>query len=547
VTLRLAALAAALVLGPAATAHGQSTTQTAPVDANKPVGVTDLGAAQPGYRLKGRQVEAIAARVSKVRAERKKFKDSYSGVYTKGPGRWQVSYFSRDKPPKEIAQVYIADADGRVTEAWTDYQVPWTMARGYAGAFGRKVNSPVVWIGLTVVFLLAFFDPRRPLRILHLDLLVLAAFGISVAYFNDANVDTSVPLLYPLLAYVLARGLWIGLRTRPESDPAARGERLHMILPVSWMTIALIFLVGFRIGLNVTDSNVIDVGYAGVIGADRITHGEQIYGEFPKDNEHGDTYGPVNYLTYVPFVKLLGWSGRWDDLPAAHGAAIAFDLMCLLLCFLLGRRVRGPGMGVALAFAWAAYPFTLYTLACNANDALVAVFVLAALLAAASAPWRGVLTALGGLTKFATLGLAPLFATHGFERSRVRGVVAFGGAFLAAAALVLLPVVINGDSLSTMYDRSITYQAERNAPFSIWGLYDLDSLQHIWQALAVILAVGVAVIRRRPDVIGLAALAAAVLVALQLGVTYWFYLYIVWFFPLLMLAVLGRYAEPDPA
>ncbi len=536
----IAALVAALLLLPAV-AHAQSTTAT---DPNKPVGVSDLDATQAGYRLKGRDVRAIADRVAKVRAERRKYKGSYSGVYTKGPGRWQVSYFTRDKPPKEIGQVYVADATGRVTEAWTDYQVPWTMARGYAGAFGRKVNDPAVWIGLTVVFLLAFFDPRRPFRILHLDLLVLAGFGVSVAYFNDANIDTSVPLLYPLLAYVLARMLWIGLRTRPEGDSR---EPLRMILPATWMAVALIFLVGFRVGLNVTDSNVIDVGYAGVIGADKIVHGEPIYGNFPKDNEHGDTYGPVNYLTYVPFTQLLGWGGSWDDLPAAHAAAIVFDLLCILLCFLLGRRVRGPNLGIALAFAWAAFPFTLYSLACNANDALVAVFLLGALLAAASAPWRGVFTALGGLTKFATLGVGPLFATHGFERSRLRGLVAFSGAFAATAAIVLLPVVINGDSLSTMYDRTIAYQAERNAPFSIWGLYELDTLQYLWQGLAVLLAVGVALVRRRPDVIGLAALAAAVLIALQLGVTYWFYLYIVWFFPLVMLALLGRYAEPDPA
>ncbi len=544
---RIAALAAALVLVPAAAAHAQSTTQTKAADPNKPVGVSDLDAKQPGYRLTGKQVQAIADKVGKIRAERKKFKNSYPGVYTKGPGRWQVSYFSRDKPPKEIGQAYVDDASGRVTEAWTDYQVPWTMARGYPGAFGRKVNSPWVWISLTIVFLLGFFDPRRPLRIVHLDLLVLAAFGVSVAFFNDAKIDTSVPLLYPLLAYVLARALWIGLRTRPQTDPAERGEKLHMLLPASWMAVVVIFLVGFRVGLNVTETNVIDVGYAGVIGADRMTHGEKIYDAFPKDNEHGDTYGPVNYIAYVPFVKIFGWSGSWDELPAAHAAAIAFDILCLLLCFLLGRRVRGPALGIALAFAWAAFPFTLYTLACNANDALVTVFVLATLYFAASPRLRGVFAALGGLTKFATLGLAPLFATHDLERGRVRNLVMFSVAFAATAALALAPVIANGDSLSTMYDRSIAYQAERNAPFSIWGLYDLDTLQHVWQALAVVLAVGVALIPRRRDIIGLAALAAAVIVALQLGVTYWFYLYIVWFFPLVMLAVLGRYAEPDPA
>jgi hypothetical protein len=31
-----------------------------------------------------------------------------------------------------------------------------------------------------------------------------------------------------------------------------------------------------------------------------------------------------------------------------------------------------------------------------------------------------------------------------------------------------------------------------------------------------------------------------VLIALQLGVTHWFYLYLVWFFPLVMLALLAE-------
>jgi NADH:ubiquinone oxidoreductase subunit 5 (subunit L)/multisubunit Na+/H+ antiporter MnhA subunit len=44
--------------------------------------------------------------------------------------------------------------------------------------------------------------------------------------------------------------------------------------------------------------------------------------------------------------------------------------------------------------------------------------------------------------------------------------------------------------------------------------------------------------------VGLAALAAAVVIALQLGVTHWFYLYIVWFLPLVLVALLGRYREP---
>ncbi len=99
------------------------------------------------------------------------------------------------------------------------------------------------------------------------------------------------------------------------------------MVPAGWLVLALVVLVGFRVGLNVVDSNVIDVGYAGVIGADRIADGDPLYGDgFSERVRHGDTYGPLSYLTYVPFEQALPWGGKWDDLPAAHGAAILFDL-----------------------------------------------------------------------------------------------------------------------------------------------------------------------------------------------------------------------------
>ena len=84
----------------------------------------------------------------------------------------------------------------------------------------------------------------------------------------------------------------------------------------------------------------------------------------------------------MPFEQIFGWSGTWDDLPAAHAAAIFFDLLAVGLLFLLGRRMRGPTLGVALAYAWVAYPFTLFALESNSNDTLVAALVLGALLAA---------------------------------------------------------------------------------------------------------------------------------------------------------------------
>ena len=61
-----------------------------------------------------------------------------------------------------------------------------------------------------------FVDPRRPFRLLHLDLLVLLGFGVSEYFFNKGNVDVSVPLVYPLLVY-----LWSGWRWRDSGRARA--------------------------------------------------------------------------------------------------------------------------------------------------------------------------------------------------------------------------------------------------------------------------------------------------------------------------------------
>jgi hypothetical protein len=517
----------------------------APTDANAIARPERLDARPPDHRLTGLQVQAIAGRNAKVREALRKHPTARPEVFLKGPARWQVSWFTpgTGTARKEIAQVYIDDATGAITEAWTGPQVAWTMARGYPGAFGRKVNSPWVWIPLTLLFLAPFLRP--PLRMLHLDLVVLAAFGLSVAFFNDANLDVSVPLVAPLLLYLLLRMLWIGLRRGREDEPR---PTLPLLIPTTWLAIAVVFLVGFRIGLNVTSSNVIDVGYSGVIGADRLVDGKPLYGAFPSDDEHGDTYGPFAYEAYVPFEQALPWSGRWDDLPAAHAAAIVFDLLTLLFLFLTGRRIRGPGLGVVLAYAWATWPFSLYALNCNTNDGLVAALAAITLFVAARPAARGAVAAASGLAKLGSLGLVPLLATHGAPRGRwLATVVRFTLAFVLVAAVVSLPILLRGESLRTVYDQTIGFQAARGAPFSVWGLYDLTGPQHVWQAAAALFALAAALIPRRRDVVGLAAMAAAIVIALQLGVTYWFYLYLVWFFPFLAVAVFARFRILDPA
>jgi hypothetical protein len=498
------------------------------------------------FNRSAREVIRIASRARKVHQE-----TSDRGhrirptAYTKGIGLWQVSYFDHGD---EVVQVKVDDRSGAILEQWRGPQVAWTMARGYPGAFGRKLNSPLVWIPLCVLFLAPFVDPRRPFRLLHLDLLVLLSFGVSHVFFNKGEIGISAPLVYPVLIYLLLRTLAAGFMPRRRAGP------LVPFFPVWLLAAGVLFLSVFRVGLNVTDSNVIDVGYAGVIGADRIVDGDNLYGKgFSTDVEHGDTYGPVNYLLYVPFEQALPWSGSWDDLPAAHGAAIAFDLLTMGGLALLGIRLRpgqdGKLLGTALAYAWAAYPYTAFTLETNSNDSIVALFCVAALLGLTLSPARRRLSALargaalglGAAAKFVPLALAPLFA------GRRRGeLLLFTLALAAAVAVTVLPFLPDG-GLREIYDRTVGYQAGRPSPFSVWGQEpSLEWLQTTVKVATGALALLVAFVPRAREPRQVAALGAAVVIAVELAMTHWFYLYVVWFVPFVLIALMAGDRRPEP-
>ena len=519
---------------PAARAPSSTSTTTTPA------------AGEPTTNLSQARAIRVARLDPKVAEQRRRY-GPLSPTAQPKPGTWQVDFYADGT---DRVQVIVDDASGTVRESWTGYQIAWQMARGYPNQFGHKLNAPYVWLPLAAIFLLGLFDFRRWRRIVHLDLLVLLSFWISEIFFNAANIGVSVPLAYPPLVYLLARMIWVGFR--------GAGAGLRPSAPTAWLAIGGAFLLGFRIALNIADSGVIDVGYAGVIGADHITHGQTVWGlhAFPSDNPFGDTYGPFNYYAYIPFELVLPWHGTWDNLPAAHAAAIFFDLATVAGLFMLGRQLAGNRLGVILGFAWAAYPFTDYALQSNSNDTLIAALLVWALVVFSSPVKRGALLALATLTKFAPLALAPLFAAGrcgllarpdpgSIPRRRLRALAFFSIAFIGGVALMLtLPAIDPG--LASFYDRTVKSQVNRTSPFSVWGQdHSLEWLQTVVKAFAVGLALLVAFLPRRRTVPQIAALAAAVLIAVQLTAEHWFYLYIPWFFGLAITGLVGQRCRPN--
>jgi hypothetical protein len=414
------------------------------------------------------------------------------------------------------------------------------------------------WVLLGILFVIPFVDLRRPLRLLHLDLLVLLLLGVGpmLPYALEEELPGSIVMIVGGLAYLAVRLLYAGFR------PSERRELLTPLLPTAWLGVALVVVLGLRIGYLLDDRQIaFDVGVASVAGADRITDGRELYGELfetgPYSDEgqfsHFDTYGPSIYLLYVPFELALPWTWGggligepgYDDPDAAHVAAITFDLLVMLVLFLLGRSVRaGPDgrlLGLALVYAWATYPYTLFVLRYSFNDTLVALLVLGAFLAIAHPAGRGLLAALAAASKFAPGVLAPMLATGTGER-RLRSWLIFGGVFAAVLVAVLLPLLPPG-GLSEFWDRTLGYQQNRDREGSIfentiWLQFpNLDWLQRLTQLGIVGLALAFAVVPRRRSVVQLAALGAGLMAAAQLAVTYWVPAYLIWFAPLAFLAL----------
>jgi hypothetical protein len=537
----VAALALALLTALPCAAHAQGDSlvpeSVAPPSQTEP---------PPGFGISARQARAIAARDPAVQRARAQHPDLAvtASIPTVGgdPSTFEVLFYTPGKQSQYGSdirvEVVVSGLTGDVVAVWTGPQAATPLARGEDPSVGRSLNAPYVWLPLAAIFLAAFFDPRRPLRLLHLDLAVLLAFGLSQLYFNQGRLDVSMPIVYPLLGYLAVRMLLAGFRPRERSEP------LVPRLPVRWMAVGLVLLVAFRVGLNLADSNVIDVGYASVVGADRIAHGEELY---VANDVHGDTYGPVNYLAYVPFELLFPWSGEWDSVPAAHAAAISFDLLTIVGLMLLGTTLRpgrgGRQLGLALAFAWAAYPFSLLALQENTNDLMVAAFLVLALAALRSPPGRGVLLALAAAAKFAPLALAPLLA-RGTGEPRARSALAFGLACTLVCVAVTVPYIPDG-GLRELYDTTIGFQLGRVSPFSLWALHpSLGWLQTALKLGTVALAVAVAFVPRKRDARQVVALAAAVLIAVQLPAAHWFYFYLAWTAPLVLATIMSGYRDP---
>jgi hypothetical protein len=87
---------------------------------------------------------------------------------------------------------------------------------------------------------------------------------------------------------------------------------------------------------------------------------------------------------------------------------------------------------------------------------------------------------------------------------------------------------------------------DRDSPFSIWGQF--PGLRPVQLVLMAVVLIGALVVLRWPrrlDLVQMSALSAALLIGFEMTLTHWFYLYIPWFLPLVLLAVVPEWPDPE--
>jgi hypothetical protein len=485
----------------------------------------------------------LALASPEVREELSKHGPYSTDAHYNSSGKWTVHFYVWEggsiggKPAsdgrKEVARVGIDDESWQLEYVWTGDQIIWQQARGEPGAYGKHANYWYVWLPLALLFALAFVRTDRLFSLRNLDVLALLGFLLSHHFFREGIVYEAVLLWYPPLIYLFVRTLLMGFGLKERVETTSN-------LP-TWVLLGLAGLAsGIVIALNL-DARVIDVGYAGVAGAELILEGTSPYNNMPQEVATGDTYGPLNYLLYVPFVLMFGFSGEWDFLPAAHALTIFSFVVGALALLYCGWKLSGPKGGAALLFAWALFPYTLYSTNNNTNDIVVAALSAVGLALASSAVARGASVAAGFATKLYPLILAPLWMMHdGPKRRSLAGFILGGvGVILLSFWVLLLDGQPVEEGIRVFHERTLGLQTNRVTPWTIFTQVPaLGFLQQPLLAGLIVVAFVVAVWPRRRTMRRLAAFSGALVIGLQLVVDYWFYPYITWFEPFVFLSLL---------
>jgi hypothetical protein len=410
----------------------------------------------------------------------------------------------------------------------------WFIPAVVGGAF--TLHPLLIAVPWAAVFVLGLLDWRRPWRAEHLDLLALAGFFPVAMLLSDDASQAGLWLAAACLGWLFARllGAAFGAWRMPELRPSIGSRRLGL-------AIAMLLLVR---AASLAWGNISDVGQASSLGAWRLLHGLHLYGAVSWQGPGGlsvyrpDSYGPFAYYAYLPFVAVFRPA---PALIATLLPALCFDALTIAGLHRLGRQLGGRPLARAFVFGYLLCPFPDLSLSAETNDALIAALCVWAIVAAGRPVVRGLLVAAAALTKFLPVLLALQFL--GVRQGRSRYVVTL---VAALAGMLAWPLISSG--VAQFLDSTLGYQLIQRGggiQFSIWTYMPQVAIvaRPLLAAALVLLALSPMLRPGERDQRQHAALAAALLIGGQLLLGYWFYSYLTWCYPLLIVAVMQ--ARPD--
>ena len=506
-----------------------------PPDVAAPIFIdSNWGATPRGFTIDPTQAIAIAKTAPKMEAIHRAHHPLDINVYEWVHSHYEIYFFSHGK----LIADQVVGPHGQLGPTYTGPLMLGYYARGH---YGQIFDNPWVLASFTAMFLLPLLLLRTRSWFDRLDIAMLLGFGVSYALFDTAHLEPGVWAFYPVLVYLMVRMLIRGFRARPL------GGRLDCRLPTVVLAIGLLALVVARIVITLHPAGSSTSAPRRCSGRTRSSTGRA------STTSRSATATPTaRSTTSCTFRSRRSGPDRGTTCRRPGRRRSPSTCSTIAGLIVVGMRLRagrdGRRLGLLLAWLFAACPWSLLDVEKSTNDELVALLVVLTMLVLSKPIKRGVLVGLGAAAKFFPAVLLPLVAVGrgDADQQTIRKVLA--GFVIAAGASIALFLPPGG--LEEMWAHTIGYQLTRTDIFSIWALHPaLSPIKDAVTAFAVILAVLVAFrprgVRTPAQV---AALGAAVIIAVQLPALHWFYLYIVWFLPLVLIAVLGADAPAaDPS
>lgn len=490
-----------------------------------------------------------------------------------------------DRPPSSLV---APPADSWATPGAIAYALR-ELARSLTPSDGGAVL-----VGVLVTFMVA--GRFRPFRLLwNLDLLMLllpAVFLVDIIarWARLMKNDYGDPVergiftvqftaLFALLAWWVARATFGALFRRPREWTPNLGRSVLIVL--------VVILAAWN-SLTVLARRPDDCGIYSTLGAQRmLERGTYPYGDDKLRGGAGATYGPVFYATHLAVLATfrhpinpadadpdpsLGY--KFPPLWPTRVICLGFHLLGLWALYVIGRRLAGVDVGLALVALYAGSPY-VFGLGGPTGQACGLAYIShiapAALVLCALACLRwpiiaGAFLALGAGTVYYPAFFFP--AIVGYLATTKKGAAlrftlgfVLMGAIIAGSVFLWTDVKPDKGAIRLFFESTLDHQESESqygmSPFGFFGvhpdlaekfhkpLFDMAGLDHgspVTKPLFLLLAglsLGGFFLARNRRPAQLALLLGAIAAAVQLWKTQATGTYVEWYYPLLLIGLLA--------